>query len=270
TTQIRGTAGNGVFGEATVSVTAPPAPVLNLATSQNISGVSRTPTLALQVPADHKVIGCGARLSFDVDEPGLYFTALYPSDARTCTATARDHIAFTDGTVEVWAIAVIDPRNEWEVVMVNQPQTGNTATAVLPPGYALTGGGARVTFSGAGVMLSASQPSGSAWVVRSRSHIQADTTATTTSYVIGIRPRNGAAAPATIVTFAQSNASEVEVFPVSGYTIVGGGASIAWNGPGRLLTAMYPDQAARWLAQGKEHLQPDQGAITAYVIGIRQ
>ncbi len=267
--QIRATASNGVFGEATASVTAPPPPSdFRVATSQSVSGLSRNPTATVQVPVGHKVIGCGALTDFDANLPGIMLTAVYPSDARTCTATAKDHIQVSEGTVQVWAIAVVDLNNEWDVSITSQSQPGNTATATLPAGYALTGGGGRITSTGAGVLMTSTRPSGNTWVIAGKDHIQPDATATTISYVIGLRPRNGAAAPTSTVTFQQMTALEARVAGASGTTLVGGGATIAWNGPGRMLRGSYP-AIASWVALGKEHLLADVGTVTAYAIGIR-
>jgi len=157
-----------------------------------------------------------------------------------------------------------------------QPQPSSAAphphaTAVLPAGFLLTGGGAFVNWHGAGNLLTASFPaSNTSWEVRSKDHDISDP-AQITAYAIGIRPRhNGKKLHHEIKkakgAVAAHPSAQVQLDP--GWSLSGGGAFDDWRGAGNLLTASFP-QGESWLAFGKDHKESSPAAITVYAIGLQ-
>ncbi|MGH8083920.1 MAG: hypothetical protein ACREPV_01410 [Lysobacter sp.] len=237
------------------------------------------PRVEVNVGEGYEIIGGGARV--DWTGPGNLLTASYPETSQKWVATAKDHSATGHATVTAWAIAIHDPNDIWEVV--HRTDTGETAAhpksrVTLPTGYALTGGGARVNWSGAGNLLTASYPVDSmTWEARSKDHSGASS-ANITTYVIGIRPRS--CLPIWTGTSISSDEGGVAPHPAAsislprGLLLTGGGARVNWRGSGNLLTASYPivgsDGNAIWAAKAKEHSHSSPASVTVYVIGLQR
>lgn len=144
------------------------------------------------------------------------------------------------------------------------------ATVYVPKGYKVVSGGAIVTFSGAGQLLTKSypQPGLDAWTVESKDHLRSDRGTITAvavalhdpddSWDVRIFSRFSARAP--------HPHSSVSVAP--GYTLVGGGANVLWPEPGNMLVQNYPDGNS-WIASSKDHLRSAPASLIVYAIGIR-
>src|SRR5262249_12335144 len=158
-------------------------------------------------------------------------------------------------SITAFAIGIADPADEWEVIVreSRSPVSAQpVATASLPPGYAMTGGGClddwrpswrpgeRLPFPGpAGNLLTGPFPlSGSSWECRGQEH-GAASPASIVAYVIGIRPkRAGVPLPEVRITSATSElgAHVTAIAPaVSGFVITGGGA-VTGGAPVRLIS----------------------------------
>lgn len=232
------------------------------------------PVASATVPAGYKLIGGGARVT--TQGPGSLLTASYPSDAMTWTARAKDHRWDSPGTLEVWAIGLYDPNNEWEVGIF---QASSAATAhpevqvQLPHGYAMTSGGALVTYAGPGNLLTASYPaSDNLWIARSKDHEDPDPAALT-GYVIGIRPRVGGKLPIVhidqaVTSVAAHPSASVNVSSADAQ-LSGGGAYVDWHGAGNLLTAAFPASASGFAAAAKDHDIDDPAALHVFAISIQ-
>ena len=246
---------------------------LNIQLFTATSGIAAHPSLDLTVPVGYKVVGGGA---FDHYNGGYgnLLTASYPSDARTWSVAGKDHEVSDPASISVYALALYDPNNEWDVVIrseTSNPEPHPTVSAILPAGYTLTGGGAIDHWHGAGNLLTASFPSSATtWEARGKDHDISDPSQVT-AYVIGIKSRTG---KTPVTGFIQQATSAVAPHPFvqaslpPGWILSGGGAFDNWTGDGNLLTASFPNGSG-WIASGKDQTISDPAAITAYAIGIR-
>jgi hypothetical protein len=226
----------------------------------------------LAVPVGWKILSCGARVNYG--GPGQLLTDVHPEDDQTCVAAAKAHGTADPATLDMFSVAVSDPKNEWDVVVrsaTSAPAGAPCQTVQLPEGYALTGGGAFDHWSTVGGLLTASRPYGTAgWMACAKQHEVTEATSIT-AYAIGIRPRSSLAAPEVqifVATGTQSDTPSAKVGVGAGFTLVGGGAEDNWRGFGNLLTASFPDGGG-WAAQGKAHSRSDPSTVTVYAIGIR-
>lgn len=116
--------------------------------------------LEVPVPNGYKVLSGGAQ----VNTPNLGIVFSCPtSDGRGWMARAQQHLyAWDSGALTVSALAIYDPENFFNVVMVSD-QCGESvqfpqAKIDITSGYSVTGGGARTTTTGVGNFVWMSQP----------------------------------------------------------------------------------------------------------------
>src|ERR1700682_4774918 len=149
------------------------------------------PSVEVTVPAKFKIIGGGAFDNY-LSGAGNILTASFPKDNRTWVAAGKDHEVASPADIIAYALAIFDPKNEWDVVInseTSDPSPNPQAVATLPAGYTMTGGGAFGNWHGAGNLLTASFPtSDTSWEARSKDHDISDVAAIT-SFVIGIKHR---------------------------------------------------------------------------------
>ncbi len=239
---------------------------------QATSAEAAHPSVSVDVPQGYKLLGGGALDQYA--EPGNMLTASYPASDTRWTVAGKDHIHSSPARITAYAVALFDPHNQYETFIAVAPGAHAqhpSATAVLPNGYVLTGGGALVDWNGAGNLLTASYPSGaSSWQAMSKDHEVADP-ATIIAYAIGLRRRHGRGIIPRTVAVATGPIAAHPTASVSlsaGWYLTGGGAINHWSGAGNLLTASYP-QGNVWLAAGKDHDVSSPSNITVYAIGIR-
>jgi hypothetical protein len=170
----------------------PTRPEISITEWQATSTQAAVPTQKVCVGDGYKLIAGGAKVNWS--GAGSLLTASFP-EGNCWTAASKQHQIPGPATITVWAIAIKDTQDEWDVRTVES--TGNRgaqpyAQASLPPGYTMTGGGGRTNWSGAGSLLTASYPENNFWSIRDH-HVSDPVQAA--AYVIGIRPKNGSAAP---------------------------------------------------------------------------
>lgn len=240
------------------------------------------------VGESHKLIGGGAQ----VNGPANFLTASFPEGdgdipgfpygtfGGCWIARSIDHQTPSPQRITAFAIGLLDPTNQWEVRIFNQtsvaPASEPTATVRLPPGFAMTSGGARVNYSGnIGNFLIASLPSNSArgWDVRAQDYRLASP-ATATAFVIGIRPRNQTALPETRVRLIMSPTSETPSATVDvmrGFSLSGGGARVIPSASvgGVLMTSSFPSDATHWSGSAMQDLLHRNGKIQVYSVSIK-
>lgn len=149
-------------------------------------------------------------------------------------------------------------------------------TLTVPDKYKILSGGAKIEpkTGQSGQLLTGSYPNGtSQWRATAKAHFYDSTNAITISVIAVYDPFD---LLDVIVKPASSqkpnNLPSETVMLESGYTLVGGGAKIAWNGWGNLLTNSYPYKEGNqvgWMASGKAHGKDDFSTITVYAIGIK-
>jgi hypothetical protein len=196
-------------------------------------------------------------------------------------AASKDHVLSQgkseETTITAYAIALYDPNDEWDVLIARAttpPLQHPVTSAQLPEGYTLTGGGAFANYGGEGSLLVASYPGDSkTWRARSTDFDRADP-APLTAYVIGIKARNGAYLPPSIIlstTGAVAHHPTASVLLPQKYILVGGGAEVHWFWPTQsqpnLLTSTMPDGNG-WTCSSKDQAYPNETSTAAYVIGV--
>lgn len=240
--------------------------------SATIGNPKEHPEVATPSPTKKglKLIGGGAMVDYG-NGVGNMLTGSYPEE-NSWVASAKSHVKPCGAKVTAYAIYLYDPYDQWQVVRVTQESSNLSnrpeATAILPEGYALTGGGARVTYRGYGIMLTACCPkmnegSSVGWTAKGKDHYRDHgDTGKATAWAFGIRPTNDT--KVTDSNFIRYNERdkmpatlESAVSP-TGQVIVGGGASVIWGGEGGLLTCSAPsDDYKKWRAKAKDHLDVD-------------
>jgi hypothetical protein len=252
---------------------APVLPPIQLKVFSATGSSASHPSTTLTVPPDYKILCGGGRVNWSA--PGSLLTACYPKDTQTWVAKAKDHLANSPATIDVWAIAIHDPNDLWEIDIFSSASPSSNhpvATAIIGNGYVLTGGGAIANWSGNGSLLTASYPEGTTgWTAKSKDHVNPESTSIT-AFAIGMRARNGVSGPSNEIFSATSNSAIHPLAEVSvgqGFRLVGGGAHVNWRGNGNLLTASYPSGPSKWQSASKDHFNPESCTITTYAIGIK-
>ena len=241
------------------------------------------PEARVTVPAGYKLVSGGARDNWH--GAGNMLTASFPSSDNTWTAFGKDHKAgYADAaTITVYAVAIYDPDDIWEVKVFSSGPTTKTTGWIsrgvaLEPGYVMVGGGAEVRYGNdTGTLLYASRPDGdNKWAAAAKDH-EITSSATISAYAIGLRPNPNKVKGVKVLTkiappstSGYSNRPEDTARPSEGYVMTGGGASLGWTGKaGLLLTASYPRDSNTWEGKGKDHVSGDSGFIEVYCIGVK-
>lgn len=233
--------------------------------------VAPHPTVEVEVSPGYKIIGGGALVNFN--GAGSLLTASYPLTQRKWVAAAKDHRQPDPSSISAWAIAIFDPKDDWEVIYetrTSQAERRPQATVMLPEDFVLTGGGARVNWEGRGSMLTGSFPSDEmAWTAQAQDQGY-ECAASITAFAIGMRPSNRAVINGTRIFHAECAANShprAAIVLPSGYILTGGGARIEPTAEGNFLTGSFPSGTMSWDARGKDHLERSPSTVAAYVIG---
>jgi hypothetical protein len=237
------------------------------------------PSAQMCLPAGFRLLGGGASLS--TTGVGNYLTASYP-EGQCWKAEAKDHLVQSIATMDVYAIGIYDPSGVIPIVTLSSTSQAAAHPAVisppLPPPFIMTGGGAKVSYGGAGNILIASYPNDgnppNSWVAASKDHEVSDP-ATVTAYVIGMLPfaPTGQKFDIVKVVASQANpaaAAEATVALPQGYSVIGGGGlAISTTQAGSLLTDSYPTGNG-WMVRSHDRDVSDPAKIAVWAIGIRQ
>ena len=227
-----------------------------------------------------KLIGGGASVDYG-DGHGNLLTGSYPA-GEVWAASSKEHLLSSPAKVTAYAIYLVDPDDIWDVKRVEVKSDRRTsrpqATAVLPAGYSLTGGGALVHGYGShGVMLTQCGPAmidgvWTGWTAEGKDHMKEDA-AYATAWAIGIRSRNmlpGAIPkPTQLIAQMGSGRSRAAASAQAGdsQVVIGGGAAVTYDDAGGFLTAGYPAIAGKsWSASAKDHMKEDTLSITTWAI----
>ncbi len=156
------------------------------------SAAADHPEAFVSVPRGYVLISGGFRVASYLGNLG---TASFPdNDNATWRARSKDHLVADSTTIRVYAIglsqllpvgSVTVQIGQQEFAKAEHPQ----ATANLGQGFAITGGGAKVDYSGAGSLLWKLEPTqtdSQDFTAASKDQVEPDP-ATITSYVLGIR-----------------------------------------------------------------------------------
>jgi hypothetical protein len=116
---------------------------------------------------------------------------------------------------------------------------------------------------------------GNTWYGESKAHIIQDPHCLTVfaigMKIVGVDPvylKSNRFISKTSTTNPSDFPAKTTILP-EGYILVGGGASIRYNGYGNLLVASYPTNLSSWYASGKAYRRNDPSLIDVYAIGLR-
>lgn len=250
------------------------------------------PTAYVRVPNGYKLVSGGARVN--CQGAGNFLTASFPDGNNVWRARAKHHEAEDPATITVYAVALYDPDDIWEVKVVSSrpSKSGNLieqdaavdSGATGESGYVLVGGGAKVDYGSdqAGNLLYTSQPYEGKWLGQAKDQETASS-ASITAYAVGLKLKvTGIKVEAKTKYSRSSSATKVteEASPESGYVMIGGGASLSWDNMtdnpnnernrGLELTGSYPKDSDTWKGEGKDQWRHrTQGFIDVYAIGLK-
>lgn len=259
-------------------------PYFKIAAFQNTSSPSNKPMVDVKVDKGYKIIGGGGQITYNGNS-GCLIYACYPSDSKTWTVRAKDHIDPCNSCIaKGWAIAIYDPCDEWDVIIksnVSILDQHPSVSAIMEEGYVLTGGGAKIEYRDGktpGVLLTASIPSDNkTWYGKGKDHSnngKDSDTGTITSYAIGIKHRDNCGINIENKIWSayspKKNHPEQMVTIDTEYVLTGGGANTNFTGGGNLLTSTFPNLPNNWSATSKDHASVIEAvSLTVSAIGIR-
>jgi hypothetical protein len=243
------------------------------------------PAITMNIPSGFPILGGGAAVEYG-NGPGSLLTAMFPASSVDWQARAKEHGPPSPATIGVACFAASIPLAEYLIVDATSPAPVNhpDATAMLPPGFVLVGGGARVNVEdrAPGSLLWASRPAaGQGWYAAAKAHVWASP-ATVTAFAIGVTSSFLAAKALTVVRFHGDAATAVphpgaDCGAGAGPALIGGGAETHWRGAGSLLTASIPVNPSvppvpagpyLWTARGKDHMLSDPSTISAWGLAL--
>ena len=242
------------------------------------------PTIAMSITSGLPILGGGAVVDYG-SGPGSLLTAMFPTSGTNWEARAKDHGLSSPATIGVACFAASIPPSEYVIVdaTTSAPVNHPDATAMLPPGFVLVGGGARANWEqteGPGSLLWATRPAaGQGWYAAAKDHVH-PSPSTVTAFAIGVTRSFLASRGLTVVRFHGDSRSVVphpgvDCGAEDGPALVGGGAETHWRGAGSLLTASVPANPSGspagpylWTARGKDHLLPDPSTISAWGLAL--
>jgi hypothetical protein len=246
---------------------------------QVTSQPAQHPAAQACLPQGYRLLGGGARVATAAGQN--FLTASYP-EGQCWNGVAKDHINPSIATLDVYAIGIYDPDSLIPISTLSMTSEVAPHPAVispiLPPPFVVTGGGAKVTYGGAGNILIASYPNDgnpkNTWVAASKDHDVSDP-ATVTAYVIGMLPQTESGVKFDIVQVIANSPSpaagaEATAVLPEGYSVIGGGAlALGTTGAGSLLTDSFPT-ANGWTGRSHDLNTSDPARIAVFAIGIRK
>jgi len=210
---------------------------------------------------------------------------MFPASGMDWEARAKDHDLPSPATIRVACFAASVPPADHLIVDATSPAPVNhpDATAMLPPGFVLVGGGARVNWDdreAPGSLLWASRPAaGQGWYAAAKDH-KYPSPATVTAFAIGVASGFLASRGLTVVRFHGDSHPAVphpgaDCGAEAGPALIAGGAETHWRGDGSLLTGSVPANPSGvpagpylWTARGKDHVLPDPATISAWGLAL--
>jgi hypothetical protein len=243
--------------------------------------------LAATVDDDMVVVG-GGGISWNPADPatpnGTLLTASYPSAALDAwLVSSKDHHYREPHVAAAYAIGLaiegMSREDLRDAIHLSIEQTHGQhpeATATLPTGFVLVGGGAKIDSpAGQGNLLTASFPANErSWTAKAKDH-HYESIARLSVLALGLREELPIGR---VEVSTSSRDSEVANHPAvaavvnEGYAMIGGGAQVHWHGDGSLLWRLEPRTSAagqEYVAGAKDHQSPDPSALTAYALGLR-
>lgn len=251
-------------------------------------GPSNRPTATCSMDADFVLIGGGAQIE---NQGNALLTASYPdSGLSTWWAASKDHYYGYPHRLRAYAIglklagissATLRSYVRLESRSSTSASHSPSATAELPSGYKLIGGGASMSWNGSGILLTESSPDGFQWVARGKDHIYGDT-GLATAYAIGITtgtiPGFGEldVTVNSVSSWTNSGYATATASTPSGWVLGSVGGVAQYSGAGRMLGQLVPfldnptNTRPGATVGSKDHRYHNAGTTTAYAISVRR
>ncbi|WP_437656121.1 hypothetical protein [Sorangium sp. So ce1182] len=238
--------------------------------------------MSYTAPGGWKVLGGGATVNWGGHGNLLY--ASYPESNSTWTARAKSHSKVDHATITM-SVVIARLRNGSTIPDSDHIITSSTSsdpglmpeTSVALPGngWSMTGGGAKVEWSGYGVLLTGSYPegNGAAWRATSKAHSKPDHSGRVTAYLIAVKDSflagHGVRTQIKSCKSGEALIPSVQCSLDWGWFVIGGGALANWTGHGQLLTASNFVDQHTWFVSAKAHDKAANGTVTAFAIGVK-
>ncbi len=247
--------------------------------SKTVKAEGGTVATDLNVPPGYKILSGGAQSTWE--GYGRLLVRSYPQNTTTWSAASKDHIEGDAGMLTVSAVAIYDPGDHWNVEIkprfYEKSATGwvRVPTNYTPRGKHLTGGGAKIDFTGDGALLTSLVPTDEGtgyYLATSKANSSRDSHRLTT-YAVWLSPKSEAAKRVIIKTKvfsadgAKQSNPQKDAFVDGGYVLVGGGAEAVPHNVGQLLTASIP-KGNLWYGESKDHMESRHAPIKVYAIGL--
>eukprot|EP01113_Clastostelium_recurvatum_P011764 TRINITY_DN16025_c0_g1_i2.p1 TRINITY_DN16025_c0_g1~~TRINITY_DN16025_c0_g1_i2.p1 ORF type:complete len:516 (+),score=146.12 TRINITY_DN16025_c0_g1_i2:60-1607(+) len=240
--------------------------------TQNTFGLS---SLRVTVPAGYKVVGGGGSIGFaNLGSGGSQLAASYPIDETTWEAKGRTHTADAGPfNLVVWAFAIFDPNNEYEVKIFTESDTSAATTGsalgalISDPAFALSGGGVNTDHFVQATFPAEFNQWSATWTTDPLRG-QPTVAAAWSVYAVGVRSRSSARTVTSTVRSANgsgSGAASATATVPAGFFVSGGGIQSF----GGLIVALRPEPTDGFTAT---NVNPTgaQGTIslTAFAVGL--
>lgn len=255
---------------------------LHIEIHEYLSTAAQHPGVTIEAPDNLKVIGGGAWVEFLNNGQGSMLTEIYPMGPKHWRASAKDHNGPASASIVHGFLigacmkdgSPIGPDDYLIQSQESVPGEWPMVEAVLPDGWILVGGGAKVNGSmNVGSLLTGSYPRwGRSWVASAKSHEISNVT-TVTAFAIGVKQsflvRAGLKTKIRLMTSpTETNWPSQNCSLDQGYSLLSGGAKTEFHGAGSMLVASHPLDRHTWIARSKDHHIADPSAITSFAIGI--
>ncbi|WP_147444414.1 MULTISPECIES: hypothetical protein [Corallococcus] len=155
------------------------------------SNYSGTPSATAYVDSGYTLLGCAFQIQYS--SAGNMAVDAYPMSSSSCYASGKDHQVFDVSMMFVSAIGIRTTipgvGNIINAIQSSLSATGDApmATATVPDGFVVTGGGADVTYTRLGHLLWMTNPTvHNGWTVGSKWHAVSDP-GYVRAYAIGVK-----------------------------------------------------------------------------------
>jgi len=254
------------------------------------SSSAQHPSVSITAPKGTVILGGGSYVDWDgpcansTTPYGNMITGMFPSDDGTAwTVSSKYHLQPSRARIVAYCIVAQMrdktpiPKEYYKIVSETSEVVAHPMQQVnLPGGFSVMGGGARANYKDLGSMLYRSEPTPDlvGWVAAAKDHLESDP-ASITVWAIGLK--NSFLEDAEMLsdlTVSSEKTIEAAHHPRLAivnpdFQMTGGGGRMNWSGLGSLLTASFPQDRQTWVAEGKDHLQPDPSTITVYAVGFK-
>ncbi|MGW0516145.1 hypothetical protein [Crossiella sp. NPDC003009] len=167
----------------------------NLKLQEDQSGVMSHPEAEAGSPGSESWVLLGGGFRADYHGAGNMATASFPATGHSWKSRSKDHIAGDPANLYSWGVYLRRHLRVGQVLQHIPPPVGSaftghpSATANVPDGYVMTGGGAEVKWQGEGNLLWQLEPTANGsrgFRASAKDHLH-NSSATLHAYVVGIR-----------------------------------------------------------------------------------